>query len=209
VPKRLKKVFRDGKWEEGSATPWLPPEQMRSLPADLQTRDTSDPDRVHELDAPHIVDALKADWEARQQGRDPITGKPVEDTSRAKKYRVAQPGENVPLNQEQVDFVRMRVLKAVVDQAYEDTLEGRCPDLSVRHVWFPHDNVNIYELRDGPAPVRSLRPKRLRSLDLEIDMYNWPRRIVGILEESGQKVPDVRKECIRAMEEAAFRRELS
>ena len=76
MSKGTKKVFRNGKWEDGSASPELRPEDMRGMPDDFVTKDEGDPDRVHKLDPPHIKRAVAHDRAKSmliEEKKEPIT----------------------------------------------------------------------------------------------------------------------------------------
>lgn len=187
----MAKVLKsDGTWYEGKASPELKPEHLRKLPANYVTKDIADPDKIHELDVPHIVDALTEEQEKRD-----LEGSKTETMADAlPKLKCAQPGETVPLSQWEIDVVRMRVIKARVDHmVFMKMNHNVAPDLKTKHLWFPEDNVNIYELREGNPPADKDRPKHMRGLRLEIDVENLPPRIVDALAERGVVIEDVQE----------------
>ena len=63
------------------------------------------------------------------------------------------------LSQRLVDGVKWRVCETLL-QTYLDILgEGDDVDFDkVFHLWFPDDNINHYELRDGNPPADQDRP---------------------------------------------------
>ena len=183
MAKRGVRILRNGEWIEAAPSPQLLPEHMRELPADMVTKDPADPDRVHELDPDYVVHEL-VDIAKQKQA---VT---KQDPLKAYKYREAPRDAVVPLSQEQVDFVRFRIIKARVDSAVALVTANQPVDLKVKHVWFPRNNINEYEMRDGNAPPNSMRPKHLRNLDLAVDLFDWPRAVKDILREGGHKVPN-------------------
>ena len=71
------------------------------------------------------------------------------------------------VTQAEVDEVRTRVtltwVRAML-QAGEDPSK-----MEQKYLWFPRDDVEAYELRDGNAPGNSDRPAHLRFLELWMD----------------------------------------
>lgn len=168
---------------EGKAGPALLPEHMRGLPSSFVTKDTSDGDKIHELDPPHIVKALVRE----QTNKEQTSAKP--DAVEVLASSLAPIGERVPLNQTRIDLVRFRIIRARITRlAGSGVLNTK-----IDYVWFPEDNVNLYELR--PVLPRKL-PRHLRNYRLELDIFNWPRSIVDALVALGHKPPDI-KEMIR------------
>lgn len=72
------------------------------------------------------------------------------------------------MTQDEVDEVRMRVtIHWVRGLLKKGVLQlGTVPK---HHLWFPADDVNIYELRQGNAPPSSDRPRHLKKLELWLD----------------------------------------
>jgi len=167
MPKVLKE---DGTWAKGKATPKLLREDLRVLPSELvisNDMDIEDADKIHELDPPHIVAALTYEHQKKLAGVDDEA--PALDTSDLPGGPLAQIGQRKTLSQREVDWVRVRLLKVLIDNAIAASDSGTEPDMSVRHVWFPENEVNIYELREGNPPPACERPRHLKSLDLWID----------------------------------------
>jgi hypothetical protein len=199
-----------GKFVEGKAAPWLPPEQMRGLPQNFTTRDSSDGDKVHEDDPPHIVQALIHEQTKAEQ-------KPKEDLPTAVKVladSLAPTGEVVPLNQERIDIVRFRIIRARINRLFGDPKpEIALRDLKVDYVFFPRDNVNAYELRakvkrDGVEKLPWPLPKHLKNFKLEIDIYNWPESVLDGLKAIGHKPPNIQEMIANARRHASITEEL-
>ena len=163
------------------------PDHLQHLPSDLLTTDRDDPDRVYPTDAPHIVDAIAQDTaEALHKA----------DTTPAKK-KVPGVGEVVPLTklgadkaQFEVDLVRLRVIKTLIDRYIGEVKALTEPKIRPKHLWFPEDNLSHYELRDGNAPSDNYRPKWMRRLRLEIDIHTIPKGLQGLLQK--EKVANAR-----------------
>jgi hypothetical protein len=148
------------------------PDNMKGLPQDLIGTDMADPDKVDTLDAPHVVEGIVEDYVEKQEAPE-----------KKKKLRCAQPGEYVPLSQWEIDCARMRVIKVSVDRYIEEAKSGVTPNWGVKHLWFPENNVNHYELREGNPPGDAQRPKHMRRFRIEIDILNIPETIQKLLDE--------------------------
>lgn len=182
--KGTRKVFNEktGKFEEGKARPWLPPSNLRELPEDYYTKDPSDPDKAHELDAPHVVASIVHD---KQQAEKAVAS----DKDILKKYDLW----NGPFNQEHIDLIKFSVIKKLVEQGMTKAQTGESFDLGEpRYLWFPKPRLDERELRVGRPPQRLLMPAHLRDKDLIVDPYSWPPRVVDMLRAKGVDVPDVR-----------------
>lgn len=178
-----------GEWRSGKASPKLLREDLRKLPSDYVTDEIEDIDRVHELDPDHVVESLVEERSLAEQ-----------KTEEQRKTRVSRLLEDVPhdrpikLTQPRVDWVRLRVLSAVLGTLAEQAAAGRRPDFGVRHLWFPEDNVNHYELRRGNPPSPSDRPKHMKNIDLVIDVLCPPQSITAAAEEIDYDLKyDIRK----------------
>ncbi len=149
-------------WSEGKATPWLPDERLRKLPGDYVTKDINDPVRAHESDEDYIVSNIVDDRRAAEKnpGVPKETVLPVYLT------------EDKKLSANKIDEVRLRVMLAFADTQKRIIREGGEPDKRPKHVWFPEDNVNAYELRTGNAPADGERPAHLRGYDLHMDIWS-------------------------------------
>lgn len=182
---RGRKVLKeDGTWEDRPAKPEALPEHLRSLPGDLVTKDEADEDKIHQEDAPHIVEALKYEADKREHE---ATREPTAKEHAAAVVQDAPLGEVVPLSQQRVDVVRFRIIRSLLAW-FVDVLE-RGDNLildQVHHVWFPSNNVNEYLLRRGKAPPEADRPEHLRRLRLEIDIMDPPQSIVDAFEAAGR-----------------------
>lgn len=188
-------LTESGEWRDGAAAPRLLPENLRKLPGELVGADVDDPDKAHELDAPHVVKALVKDFAKAQQ-------EPRDDTAQkvTKKLWAPGPGERAPVRQWFVDVAKMRVIASLVNRALGQFNAGVAPDLSVKHLWFPNENVNEYELRAGNPPSRRDRPHYLRDIDLVVDVLEPPKSICDLLRSKGIEI-DVRK-ALKQAEEA-------
>ena len=77
----------------------------------------------------------------------------------------------------------MRAISSIVNSLLTEAKAGKEPDMSVRHLWFPEDNVNHYELRDGNPPGDSGRPKHMRGYRIELDIVSIPERVKDVIED--------------------------
>lgn len=176
-----RKTLKGGKWVEGTASPKLLPQNLRTLPGELVATDTDDPDKAHELDAPHIVSSLTKDF-CRKHAEPPR--KTFRD--KTKTLRAPGPGERGPVVQWYVDVTKMRVIKTLVDKALDEVAAGKDPDLRTPfHLWFPVNNVNEYELRRGVPPSNKHRPKHMRNIDLRVDVMDPPKSMLSELQRRG------------------------
>lgn len=161
-----KRAYRlvDGRLEEiEKAAPEHLREDLRNIPSDLVTKDIGDPDRVHELDPPHILNTLVDEAEER-------------DMTPSETKEEVKPRDTF-VHQATVDAVRLRVLKAWIVTQKERIEFGQRPDFGVKHLWFETNNIDRYVMRDGNPPADSERPKHLRGIHLEIDITCIPETI--------------------------------
>jgi hypothetical protein len=79
----------------------------------------------------------------------------------------------------------MRVIQALVSRAVDQLNAGLEPDTGIKHLWFPENNANHYELRSGNPPPRKQRPRYLRDIDLVVDVYAPPESILVELRKRG------------------------
>jgi len=166
------------------------PEHLRVLPADLVTKDEGDEDRIHETDAPHIVDALREEYDKRQQPE----AEKVRTQDAMRRLGADTVGERVPLRQDRVDLVRARAFCGLITGASQLAKLGRDYGLKlvIHHLWFPEDNVNEYELRVGNPPPDNERPKHLRRLVLWIDPLNPPETLIQQLNTAGVSSKEIK-----------------
>ena len=148
-----KQVLKNGIWQEGSAGPELAREDLRKLPANYVTKDIGDPDKIHELDAPHVVATYLEDFKKAEE--EAAAGPTIADILGATRIPV---GEAAPLSQVRIDIERLVVIRGELGNMLR---EGR-PEPRILHLWFPEDNVNHYSVRDGNPPADSQRPKHMR-----------------------------------------------
>lgn len=156
--------------------------ELRELPGEFVTSEIADSGKIHELDAPHIVDAIATELIEDIVEADNPTSKP-------KKIDCAQPGQVLRFTsispekaQFEIDIIRLRVMKTLVDRFVKQAASGLEPDIKVRHLWFPKDNVNEYALRMGNPPRDVDRPPWLRGRRIEIDVEVLPDTVAAILE---------------------------
>lgn len=186
-------VLRDGKFVEGKASPWLPPEHMRKLPQSFTTRDEAEGEKVHELDPPHIVRALTAE-QSKLEAK-PALPEAVQQVADA----LFPSNEVVPLSQERIDIIRFRVLRARITRlAASPDPQKALDETKVDYIYFPENNVNKYELRakearPGVSALPHPLPRHLRGFRLELDIYSWPQSMVDALAQLGIVVPDFRR----------------
>jgi hypothetical protein len=187
---RGKQVLRNGKWEDGAATPELLPEHMRGLPGEWLTKEEAHPNNIHTLDPPHIVGALIDEHVKKLNDAD----KSETPDEAVKKLPCAQPGEVVPLSQWEIDIVRMRVLRSLVKSAIAEKKNGGSPNVrAIQHLRFEENNVNNYALHAGNPPSDQDRLPHERGFQLAIDVLHWPERIVELLQTKGHDVPNIEK----------------
>lgn len=195
-PTRGKFVLRNGKWEEGKASPELLPEHMRALPDDLVTKDEADEKRIHAEDPGHIVQALvyenaKAEKAAEQ---DPVGLEKLKALARI------PVGDKAPLTQMRIDVEKMHANVSILSSM----MAAENPDLDkVWHIWFPTDNVNDYELREGPPPPDIERPKHLRNFNLVVDPLVMPASVIDRFKEAGIPLSDGRTALEQTREQVA------
>lgn len=176
-----KQVLTESGWRDGAASPKLLPAELRALPGELVGSDTDDPNKAHELDAPHVRRVIVKDF-VKEQTKAP---EPETASSVTKKLWAPGPGERAPVRQWFVDVARMRVIKALVNTWAAQFARGGTPDLTPCHLWFPTDNVNEYVLRMGNPPSRKDRPKYLRDIDLVIDVMAPPASMMAEFAKRG------------------------
>lgn len=198
----LKKMSR-GVWKydnKGSATkveraaPELLRSDLRILPSDYVTKDEAEADKIHELDPPHIQEALQYEMEKPAPEEDEFE-KAKEALRGCTKLGEKRGFRNVQDKQLEVDAVRMRIINARIQSLCKLAERGmpiEDEDFNVQHVWFPdRNNINRYELRDGNPPSDSGRPRHLKKLDLVIDITELPARIKDILKIGNINLPKV------------------
>lgn len=132
-------------------------EDLRALPGDLVTDDIEDESKIHELDPDHVQADILADYGKEHREERPEQFNKINRT-------LSQAG------QWGVDQIRLRVLRTWLGTQISRGQKGNGPDLGVKHLWFPDDNLDRYGLRDGNPPADVDRPKHMRGLRLEIDL---------------------------------------
>lgn len=183
---------KTGEWREGSASPRLDPEYIRSMPTELTTTNIEEGDKVHVVDPPHIVESLQSEWENKQKDAPAIPPGRMETLLRLS-ARNDRKGDRLRLSemgfekrQLEIDIVRCRILFARVADMEVTFMEGGDADIfEVNYVWFPEDILGKYELRRGNPPHNDDRPKWLKNHELELDLMNLPSRGKDLLKEVG------------------------
>ena len=162
----------------------LPPE-LRELPSEFVTTDIADAHRVHALDAPHILDAI-----VTERIEDIAEAETAPPTDEPKKRPTLQPLHRLRFTdispekaQFEIDVIRLRVMRTLVDRFISEATAGLDPDTGVQHLLFPTDNLNEYQLHPGNPPRDKDRPKWLRGLRIEIDIQVLPETVAAILKE--------------------------
>jgi hypothetical protein len=178
----------DGKQKLRSSPELLRPE-LRRLPGELVTKDTDDPDKVHDLDASHIVEALTHEYCQKHEETD----QPKVAPEKAPVKDILAGLEQNRLTQDRVDIVRMRVLRAWADTQRQCAADGVENDFDVKHLWFEDDDIRAYCWREGNAPADIDRPKHLKGLDLSLDIINveLPNTITRRLNDAGVESIDI------------------
>jgi len=191
---------KTGKFKAGKASPWLPPEHMRSLPQDFTTKNPSDPDRIHPLDPPHIVEALTEDQTKAQAEKTATKSDDARALANLRSEIYSR--DKVPITQIRVDAVKFYSMREIIKVQLLKLREGLIDriDWSVNHLWFPRPYMGEREIRKGPPPPRSLRPGWIKDIDLVVDLAVWPKSINRILESGGVDVPkNLRTEYDKAL----------
>jgi len=189
---RKKIVFgKDGKkvYEGERAAPENLREDLRKMPGEYVTKDTSDPDKIHELDDPHVVEQYVADFERSQEEaekpKDPI--KSVRDAIKSN-------WNTEVFDQKNIDWCRFNICYNLLCGAIKMHEAGEYdPDhmTKIRHVWFPKPGYDEILMKEGNAPSDSDRPKHLKGKELYIDPLNWPKRCKKWLSANGWDVPNL------------------
>lgn len=162
------------KQQNRKAGPELLREDLRALPSDLVTKDIAEDGKVHELDDPHIQEDYIEKYYDKENEKAPDQDRMTALIAKLQ----GELGGGSKLNQAKVDIVRFRVIRALMERPPEE-LEKK------RWLKFPEDNIDIYELKEGNPPSDVLRKKHMKGLELHIDCFDWPQRIIDILEANG------------------------
>lgn len=172
-------------WSTGKAAPALLRPDLRELPAEVVTSDVDDPGRIHPIDPPHVAATTLAEHAVAQMDKPTEQAKPEAPTLIWR-----------PVTQGDVDLIRLRVMGAIVEDQIRRHAAGEPIDLSVRHLWFPENDIRVYSLERGNPPPDSLRPKHLRRLHLEIDVTTLPESLRRAI-ASDRKRRDVFARAVR------------
>lgn len=141
-------------------------DNLKRLPADYVTDDIDDPDRVHEIDPSHVRETVAAD-----RHKEDVLG--IE-----KEVIPTGPPKWMPVTQGLVDIIILKIKRQLLASAKRQWEQFGACDLDVRHIWFPENDIRIYEMRFGNPPARCERPKHLKTLDLVIDPVTTPQRVL-------------------------------
>lgn len=171
------------------ASPKLLREDLRKLPGNFITNDEGDESKIHELDPPHVVAALASEQQAAEEAE-------AEPDKKEPRYRsLVTLGQKTKFTgiskdkvQFEVDLIRMRIIQSLIGRALANGKLGLPADLEVKYVWFPTNNLNHYEMRQGNPPSRHSRPGYLRGIDLELDVLEPPKRMRDIAAEYGTEL---------------------
>lgn len=139
-------------------------EDLRRLPSEYVTDDTDDPDAVHELDAEHIRDNVAEERFEKEQSPEQETPERVVPDWR-------------PVRQDFVDLIGLRITMTLLNEASARLERGEHHDLKHYHLWFPTNDIRVYELRPGNPPADADRPEHLRNIDLVVDPLELKARI--------------------------------
>lgn len=190
-------VLKGGQFvEKERPAPALLPPELRSLPGEYVTKDTGDPDKLHPLDTefPHIVDSVVHEKQVAEREAQ------KEKAPRDDGLKRAPVGEVVPLRQDFIDVERWFAIKGIVKSQLTALQEGLItePDITtIRHLWFPEDNVNNILLRVGRPPSDSQRPKHMRGFDIAVDLLSIPPSIVDEMWSRGIDIYGKLKELLQ------------
>lgn len=185
-------TYKDGKLvEKDKAAPELLREDLRKLPSDMVTKDADDEQRIHAEDPPHIQKALTKEARHRETGF-------VNPFDPANAPRGPELEGDHRLEQWKVDLVALKVKRAWANTQKLMIRMGRPADRGVKWLWFPRDDIRAYEMRDGNPPPDSLRPKRLRGLNLVVDINDTsiPETLFEILKKRQIEVDALWKETL-------------
>lgn len=149
------------------------------LPSDLVTNDPGDAARIHAVDPEHVKHEILNQYLAN----DHTPTAPDYDADKRKKHDLHE-GKVSERGQHAVDVIRLSIMSAVLGTCVSAVQAGREPDLSVRHIWFPEDDMSKYELRRGNPPPDCDRPKHLKRLSLEIDPNVVPPYLSAAMKKS-------------------------
>lgn len=207
---RDKFVFRNGTFVKDNTrkSALLLPAHLRALPGELVTQDIEEDGKIHEIDPDYIQAEIKQAYD--QKLHVAATMKSLDIHTQMRKRRAQEAIEPVPmtdkapLSQPRIDAVRLGVMKQFVDNAYACMNEKRdyAQYLRVHHLWFPTNNINDRELRQGNPPSDYGRPKHMRGFDIVIDICEWPPKIKALLQEYGIEIPSINDAMKRAAQEA-------
>lgn len=182
---RYKLSEKDLTLKPGKASPKLLPWDLRQLPSEFIAKEVNEQDKIHEVDPKHIKQKILKDRikeiEDADQPKPPEAPK-LPDATLPQINQIRRVSNARPLD---IDLVRMRVMRACLSTEKQRVADGHAPDYGPRYVWFPDDNIDIYELHRGNPPPDSRRPKHLRGIDLWVDLTTPPPRVIDYMAERG------------------------
>lgn len=205
-------VFKEstGTFVEGKASPKALPQELARLPGDLVTTEVAVADKVHELDPPHIREVLTDDYNEKVAAdaagaKRTLAGIADDPAFRQLAERYREPEPTAPLDarritQERIDWQRFTTLRSKLVQANTLVSTGEAAAeaaikwvFGLQHLWYATDDILDCEVKEGRSIGSWMRPRRLRYVDLEVDIQNPPRSILDLLATLGVPFPSVRE----------------
>jgi len=144
---------------------------LRKLPSELVTDEHADTSKIHTLDPSHIKRKLIEDYKTKQFLEEIKSQRPTYML----RGKVSQHG------QRGIDFESIRAFKGVLRTIWKLLVRGERNVSNPCYLWFPEDRLSKVELRVGPVPSNSNRPRWLKRMDLLIDPGNIPKRLYDIM----------------------------
>jgi hypothetical protein len=136
--------------------------------------DIEDGSKPHELDPPHIVEALEEEHINKEEYGILAFDDPRRDAQEAIRNPVApftsDDTREHTITQQRIDAVRLRVLPFSILGAIRKKHIGVMNIPPIRHFWFGANDDRVYELRMGNPPPDSSRPSWLKGMKLEQDL---------------------------------------
>lgn len=148
--KRELLVLRDGKFvpKEGYDQGLMTPENLRSLPSELVTKEDADDSKAHALDPQHIVKSFVSEWEQKEKAD--LQGKASIDAI-SDLFRASLTPR--PFTQYHIDIVRWRVQLNLINQAADAESRALPIDADAGGwLYFPKPDVRSYSWREGEMP---------------------------------------------------------
>ena len=169
------------------------PKDLRALPGEIVTTDIGDDTKVHEHDPRHIRGSIiKA--AAKKEKEVLKTNILAESFLRTMLVGIAKKNRQRAVDQYTIDLCRGWHLAKMALHAD--------PDFSLKHIWMERPSGWAFSVREGAPPPD--RPKHLKPLQLEIDLTDWPPRIIDLLREAGIRFDLLLEDVNRAKAQADF-----